>query len=105
MLRGCVIEMIEEIPREILITVPYDGNTLEGLNKFLKRYHLDLDIDEESDYYEDLFYNADLRSFCGWSEEFNQLRMFPEYYAEGWEDSYWGRLKSEAIEFKVVRRN
>lgn len=94
--------MSYEIPTQVLITVPYDGNTLEGLNKFLKRYHLDLDIDEESEYYEDLFYNADLRSFCGWSEEFNQLRMFPKYYAQGWEDTYWKKLVDEATDFQVV---
>ena len=94
--------MINEIPHEVLVTVPYEGSDLEGLSKFLRRYHLDLDTDEESEEFLDLFYNSDLRSFCGWSEDFNQLRMFPVHFARGWEDTYWKQLKDEALEFVVV---
>ena len=96
-------EMSEQIPKEVLVEVPYDGTSLKGLKEFLSRYHLDLDIDKESDYFLDLFYNADLRSHCGWSEEFTFLRIFPEYYAKGWEDTYWKKLKDEATDFQVVR--
>ena len=95
---------MSEIPDEVLITIPEPENgSDESLKESLKKYHLDLDIDPDSEDYLNLYYNQDLRSFCGWSEEFNTLRMFPEYYAKGWEDTYWKKLKDEALEFEVVK--
>jgi hypothetical protein len=57
----------------------------EELNKeFQKRYGLDFGYDpEDEDGYEKLFYNNDLRSFCGFRWEEDMFVMLPRYWAGG----------------------
>ena len=80
------------------LRLPDNVKTWKDLQKHLwNRYHLDVDLDPESDNYLDVFYNYDLRSFCGWLQDFDSLSLFPKYYKEGWDgpDGYYTRLVEE----------
>jgi len=71
------------------IVLPVESDSYEGIARELnKKYGLDLDTDEESDYYENLFYGADLRSICGTLWEVDEgtvsLIMQPRYWAGNW---------------------
>lgn len=60
-----------------------DISTYRKLKNYLyKNFHIDLDIDRNSDYYEDLFWNSDLRSRMGFMLEFGVFIVFPEYYID-----------------------
>jgi len=87
---------------EMVLEFKESFNTYEDFQKTLwEKYHLDLELDEESDYDENLFYNSDLRSWCGFMEELGVIRLFPEYYRLGWEDSYYKRLIGDTITLEI----
>lgn len=77
-------------------------------NYLWKKFHIDLDIDSNSEQYEDLFYNADLRSFMGFMFEYGTFVIFPKYYYSD-EDrkdlsSEWSKMWRELVrESDIVR--
>jgi len=91
----------------LLLNLPKDIDTYKKLQKhMLWQYHIDVDLSCE--YFGDLFYNADLRSFMGFVYEFGNpcyLVLFPQYYidkdnlASQW-SKWWRALvrQSEAVE-------
>ena len=75
-----------------------------------RRYHLFRGDASDGEEKAELFYNNDLRSLCGldgeaWDDgQGGNLIIFPGYYAEGWEDSYFGRLLRDALQIKVTEK-
>jgi len=64
----------------------------EDLQKFLwENFHIDLELDEDSNYRYDLFYNSDLRSFMGYMKDLGCFHIITTYYIPGWED-LWKKL-------------
>ena len=111
-------EQIDELASQAELKIVLPTNTTR--KKLLSRYHLDIGsvgdcgcgawededgnpLDEPIHECEcgDLFYNGDLRSYCGiladgWS--YSDLILFPHYYADGWrEDRWFARLTRDAI--------
>ena len=80
-----------------------------------RRYHFRVDTDPKSDYEGHIFYNQDLRSIMGvtedWSADTLELVIWPRYYAgawgskrlydEEWGETYWKNLLDDAISAKV----
>ena len=95
--------LLNEIPREILIKIGDSSMSIEELSAYCeKEYHFDIEYHEDSDNYEELFYNSDLRSQMGFMEGENEARIFPEFYAKGWEDTYWKKLIEDNEIVEVV---
>lgn len=77
-----------DIPDEI-----YCGD-YEAVSKYLwDTYHFEVDTEDESDYFEHIFYNEDLRSIMGLVLEWCPLTLYlyPQYYASDLDnpDDYW----------------
>ena len=66
-----------------------DANHYEELQSWLGEHGLQLEL-ENGDWYGDIFYNADLRSFCGTTLDENNLLMFSKYIPE-----YIEKLKND----------
>jgi len=74
-------------------------------NYMRKKFGIDLDIDPKSDYYEDLFYNSDLRSRMGFMHEFGAFVIFPKYFIDRDDpsSSYSIRWRELVRESEIVR--
>ena len=86
----------------ILLKIPehIDMDNYNEINKYLRsRYHFDIDFDFESDEWHGIYYNSDLRSHMGYLDEigYNEfvLIIWPKYYKEGWENTYWKNLMED----------
>lgn len=107
---------------DLRVVIPYPKGPRGGtsqkamLRGMARRYHIDIDFDRESDYYEDLFYNADLRSIMGHVEEWLDnlvLIVNGQWYAggsdyagkwsydEGFGETYWKNLLDDAISVEI----
>ena len=101
-----MVDYKEEYAKAGELEIELKDGILEGSDKkmnrtLMERYHLDAELDDTSDEYENLYYNADLRSFSGFIYEFpNVLILWPEYYVPGFED-YFKRLIKDAIKVEV----
>jgi len=73
--------------------------TYEELRTYLwKNFHIDIDIDSESDYFEHLFYNSDLRSQMGFMfPEFGMFVVFPKFYIDKDPSSKWSKMWRQLI--------
>jgi len=101
-----MVEMKEEYAKAGELQIILKDGILNGSDKkinktLMERYHLDAELDEESDEYENLYYNADLRSLSGFILEFpDTIILWPEYYVPGFED-YFSRLIEDAESVEV----
>jgi len=84
----------------LAITLNTEIETDKDIQKYMwKKYHIDIDIDSESDNYTEMFYNQDLRSLMGFVWEFDNpltVVIWPEYYAQP-ENTFWGEFWRELI--------
>jgi len=96
--------LLKEIPREILIKIKNQPMNMEELSLHCwNEYYFEIEFDEDSDHYGDVFYNADLRSWMGSiSGDCEVLRLVPEHYAKGWEDTYWKKLIEDNEILEVI---
>ena len=70
------------------LRLPDNVKTWKDLQKHLwDRYHLDVDLDPESDNYLDVFHNYDLRSFCGWLQDFENFYVNAGMFAVPWDNT------------------
>ena len=72
-----------------------ESNDEQDLKKKLAKHGLDLDFDCE-DVPDGIFYNSDLRSYCGIMIDYDAIVMFPEYIPE-----YIEKLKQDP-DFVIV---
>jgi len=101
-------------PNQIILDValpsdlsPYDTELLAEY--FMQNYGMDIDSDPESDNYEEIFYNADLRSRMGmiWGEgsDMSTVRIvfWPRYYLKGeTPETYFGKNWLRLMKNSVV---
>ena len=67
----------------------------DELKSKLAKHGLDLDFDNE-DIMDGIFYNSDLRSYCGFMIDHDDIVMFPKYIPE-----YMDKLKNDP-DFKIL---
>ncbi len=96
-------KIINNPPQNITLAVNLPRNifTYEILRKYLwNEYHIDLNIYENSDYFEYLFYNNDLRSYMGKLLNFEDktavLYILTSFYVLGWKEK-WVKLVQNSI--------
>lgn len=71
------------------LRLPKHVKSFKDLQKYLwEQYHLDADIDPESDHYLELFYNEDLRSICGHVNDIDSIFITSEYYEKFHPEQY-----------------
>ncbi len=73
-------DQVEKYSRAKLLIVefkyPYTRRQL------FRNYKLFVDTDPKSDYEDEIFYNDDLRSRCGYVEDNSTLEIYPKHYAQ-----------------------
>jgi hypothetical protein len=82
------VQLVTKIPRSV--------DTYDKLREYMvKIYHIDVETDPDSDDFQKLYYNQDLRSMMGFIVEFDPgnevfMILFPKYYVD-WNqpNSYW----------------
>lgn len=88
-------------PSEVILDVslPQDIETYKQLQKyFWRKLHIDIDVNPESDYFEHLFYNQDLRSFMGIMLEFPSVFViFPKYYRDDNPNTMWSKMWRQLV--------
>jgi hypothetical protein len=91
-------EAITNCPKEIVLEVPIPDeiscHDLEAVADYMyQTYHIDIEVEEESDYFEHLFYNQDLRSIMGLVLNWCPLTLLiePQYFASNLDrpDDFW----------------
>ena len=91
-------EAITNCPKEIVLEVSIPDEIsckdLEAVADYMyQKYHIDIEVDEESDYFENLFYNQDLRSRMGLVLNWCPLTLWiePQYFASNLDnpDDFW----------------
>jgi hypothetical protein len=104
-------EVIINCPKEIVLEVSIpDEICCEEYEKvadyMYQTYHIDIDVDEESDYFENLFFNQDLRSQMGWVMNWCPLTLYikPQYFASNLDrpDDYWTKKWKLLIENSLI---
>lgn len=107
---------------DIIIELPWPkgprgGTSWKTVRKMIwKKYHIDIDADNKSDNYGDIFHNQDLRSIMGFVDDWGDpflLIISGRYFAGGndyegkWKydenygETYWKNLFDDAITVKV----
>src|SRR3972149_1982120 len=78
--------------------------TYRKLKNYLwKNFHIDLDIDRNSDNCDDLFYNSDLRSYMGFMLEFGLFVVFPQYYIDkGHPETSYSKMWRELVRQSTI---
>lgn len=93
-------ELMLNPPNEVHLYIhfPKSVNTWEDMKKYLwNNFHIDWDIDPESDYYEHLFYNSDLRSMMGFLYG-DDFVIFPQYYVDKDDpSSNWSKMWRQLV--------
>lgn len=56
--------------------------------QLFNKYNLIVDTNPESDYEDEIFYNDDLRSHCGYMEDESTLEIEPIYYASFYPENF-----------------
>jgi hypothetical protein len=86
-------EVMVTCPSEIVLEVPIPDDIschdLESVSDYIyKTYRMDIDFEENSDYFEHIFYNSDLRSYMGLVLDWCPLTLVlhPKYYASNLDD-------------------
>ena len=91
-------EVMTICPSEIVLEVPIPDDIschdFEAVSDYIyKTYRMDIEVDEKSDYFEQIFYNSDLRSFMGLVLDWCPLTLVlhPQYYASNLDDpnDFW----------------
>jgi hypothetical protein len=85
--------VIEHPPHELKLIVNFPPEVVddESMHDYLwDNFHIDMETDPNSEHYEELYYNYDLRSRMGfrYGDE-NEFIIFPRHYAKGKEWSEW----------------
>lgn len=89
--------LMTNYPKSINCNINIPALSYKELNKWLKEnFNFDIDFDHESDYWEQIFYNADLRSFMGCltdeiyyeGDTTLTVHLLLQHYVKGFEN-YW----------------
>jgi hypothetical protein len=87
---------------ELFTKIHCQVEDLEDLSNYCqKRYGFDIGIDEDAEGFEQLFYNADLRSYMGelidWDGAEARFWILPKYYVAGQEDQWEKLLRDSKV--------
>jgi len=91
-------EAMTTCPKQIILEVPIPDeiscHDWEAVSDYMyKTYRIDIDFEEDSDYFEHVFYNNDLRSEMGFVMNWCPLTLYlhPKYYASDLDnpDDFW----------------
>jgi len=96
----------EELPKNLRLEIGLPNLSPKEIEKYMFReFNLDPCLEKELDNYEQLFYNSDLRSICGFIEEWDSISMtfilFTQAFVKGFEKEFH-RLLDYAKEIEVV---
>jgi len=97
-------KIIDNPPQNIILAVNLPKNilTYEALQKYLwNEYHIDINICQNSDYFEYLFYNNDLRSYMGkllnFEDQTAVLYILTSFYVPDWEEKWEKLIQNSSI--------
>ena len=104
-------EAITTCPKHIILEVPIPDEISceceQDVSDYLeKKYHFYVDVDEDSDMYEQIFYNNDMRSVMGLVLDWCPLILYlrPQYYASDLNDpdDFWTKRWRLLIEDSII---